>query len=85
MRERRCGKIGWRERGGEREVRDREIASENQRYVDKDGAYTIAGAGGHESRMNGTERERGWGDPCEREKERSGGASTSVRDRAKGR
>lgn len=44
--------------GGSAEVRDREIAGENPRYVDKDGAYTIARAGGHESRMNGTERER---------------------------
>lgn len=45
VRERRCGKIGWRVHGGEREIRDREIASENPCYVDKDGAYTIRGSG----------------------------------------
>lgn len=58
------------------------------RVLDKDSAYNRGGAGGHESRMNSTEREiereTRLGDPDEREKEQSGGASTSVRDRAKG-
>lgn len=88
MRERHCGKIGWREQRGECEVvEDREIGENLLRYVNKDGACTIAGTSGHESRMNGTEGDAAMGDPWEREKEQKqrGGASTSVRDRIKGR